>query len=471
LRDLPHKAVGLSLKTCIGWGLASFVLSVVNNTFNFVLLRYLTDMVGVSSAFAGGAVAIAKIVDACIHPAVGALSDRTETRWGRRRPYIPLGGAICALAMLATFNLHQVEAIRWAMTFTLVALFVYGVGYALVVIPTLAMSAEMTDDPAERNRLISIRVYMLGAGQLIGSSLAPMLLSFGGSPSSAYSVLSWGVSGITLLGCLLCFAMTSDARATKATTHMHIPFWERLRMAAGNKPFMALLAIKLLFWIGVAMTNGLSAFFTKYVLERSDAWLGIYNGLKMVGWILSQEVWIRIAQKKGKRFGFGIAAVVYALAYLTWYNASAATSDVDIIVRSLLIGVATGGIAFNAQAMLPDAIQYDHHRTGLRREGVFSGLYSLIETAAFSSGVTLIGVLLAWSGYVSGVGAAGAQNQPASAVATIHYAYMLTPVAGAIIALLLLRFYTLDKKMMDTINAAAAARASESALAAEDAPL
>jgi Na+/melibiose symporter and related transporters len=448
----------LTLMTCIGWGLASFVLSVVNNTFNFVLLRYLTDMVGLSAGFAGTAVAVAKIVDACAHPIIGTISDRTETRLGRRRPFILIGGAICAVAMLATFNLHHVDAIRWAMTFTVAVLLVYGIGFAFVVVPTVAMSAEMTDDYNDRMRLISVRVYMLGAGQLIGSSFGPLLLSMGGESTNAYSTLAWAVAGITLLGCLLSVVMTKNARATKATKHQHVPIAERVQMVTGNKPFMSLLALKLFFWIGVAMTNGLSAFFTKYVLQMSDAWLGIYNALKMVGWLMAQELWVAIARKYGKKVGFNIAAVGYALAYMTWLTAGPGESEFMVAVRALLIGVATGGIAFNAQAMLPDTIQYDYDRTGLRREGVFSGLYSLIETGAFSTGVTIMGFLLAASGYLPGVGGAGA-TQPQSAVDMIHYAYVLTPILSAIVALFILRFYTLGRAEMEAMNIRTAQRA------------
>jgi len=443
----------IPLSVCIGWGLASLVLALVNNTFNFVLLRYLTDMVGMSSAFAGAAVAVAKIVDALAHPVVGSLSDNTRTRFGRRRPYIMLGGAICALAMLGTFNLHHIEAIRWAMTFTVVALLIYGIGFAFVIVPTIAMSAEMTTDPIDRMRLVSVRVYMLGIGQLIGSSCAPLLLSAGGSPSSAYSLLSWTVALVTMLGCTICFIMTKKARATVQTARVKLPPKERFKLAMGNKPFMVLLVIKLLFWVGVALTNGLSAYFTRYVLEVSDAWLGIYNALKMVGWIAAQEFWVRIAARRGKRYGFGLAAICYAAAYATWLFAGPNEGPAGIVIRAILIGIATGGVALNAQAMLPDTIQYDHHRTGLRREGAFSGMYSLVETVAFSTGITLIGVLLSGAGYISGTG--GAQvDQPQSAIVMIHYAYVLTPIICAAGALIALRFYGLGPKEIAAMNKA-----------------
>ena len=422
----------LAFSTCFGWGLASFVIAVVNNTFNFVLLRYLTDMVGISSAFAGGTLAIAKIVDASIHPAVGALSDRAETRWGRRRPFVPLGGLICAVAILVVFNLHLLDSVRWAMIFSASALIVYGIGYAFVLIPAIAMSAEMTNHVEDRLRLVSMRVYMLGVGQLIGSSLAPILLSVGGSPRAAYSWLSFFIALIALVGCALFFLLTRNARATQASKTQHIPLRERLRLAVSNRPFMTLLAIKFVFWTGVATTNGLSAYYTKYVLGMSDAWLGTYNALKMVGWILSQELWIRLAASRGKRFGFGAAAICYALAYATWLGVGGSVTEVGLCVRAVLIGIGTGGIAFNAQAMLPDTIQYDHHVSGLRREGVFSGFYSLVETAAFSFGITLIGVLLASAGYVSSV--TGNQVQPASAIAMIGNAYILIPIGSALLS-------------------------------------
>jgi len=448
------RRTGVPLSVFIGWGQASLVISILTNTVNTVLLRYLTDMVGLSSAFAGAAVAGAAIAAAMAHPIVGTLSDRTHTRFGRRRPYILGGGVVCALAILGVFNLHRIESLPWATVLTVVALLAFGIGLALVVIPTIAMSAEITDDVDERMRLVSVRVYLMAIGGFVGSSVAPVLLSAGGVPATGYSLLAWSVSAATITGCLICFAMTGRARATKATTHKTMSLIQRLRMVAGNRPFMVLIGIKVIFWTGVAINNGMLAYFTRYVLQVSDTWFGIYNGVKIAGWIGALQLWMWLAARKGKRFAFATAVVLYALVYVSWLAAGPEVSSAGIVVRALLIGVALGGVGLNVQAMLPDAIQYDHHLTGLRREGVYSGIYSLIETAALSGGMMMIGILLASGGYVSGTGGA-TTVQPAGAVAMIHYAYALTPLVCSVLALAGLRFYGLDREQMIAITEAA----------------
>ncbi|QKS00442.1 MFS transporter [Sphingomonas sp. CL5.1] len=443
--DAAAARIPLSIR--LGWGQASLVLSILTNMVNAVFLRYLTDMVGLPSGFAGSAVAGAALAAAAAHPLVGSFSDRFNSRFGRRRPFILAGGVVCALSTIGAFSLHHIHALQWAMVFTVLALLAFGAGLALVLIPTIAMSAEMTDDVDERMRLVSVRVYMMAIGGFAGSSLAPVLLSVGGSPAFSYTLLAWLAGAIALAGCTLCFFMTRNAHATHETAHEAIPLGKRLRLVGENRPFVVLITIKFLFWTGVAMTNGMSAYFTLYVLKVSDAWLGIYNGLKIAGWILALQFWVWLAARKGKKFSFNLSVIMYGLVYATWLFAGPEVSSADIVVRALLGGIALGGVGFNVQAMLPDAIQYDHYRTGLRREGIFSGIYSLIESAALSSGIMLIGMLFASAGYVSGT--SGLRHvQPESALEMIHYSYVLTPVICSIIAIVGIRFYGLDRAEM-----------------------
>lgn len=449
-RDAASAAhIPLSIK--LGWGQASLVLSILTNMVNAVYLRYLTDMVGLPAGFAGSAVAGAALAAAAAHPLVGSFSDRFSSRFGRRRPFILAGGMVCALSTIAAFSLHHVHALQWAMVLTVVALLAFGAGLALVLIPTIAMSAEMTDDVDERMRLVSVRVYMMAIGGFMGASLAPVLLSVGGSPAFSYTLLAWLAAAVALAGCAACFMMTRNARATHETAHAAITFFTRPKLVGENRPFVVLISIKFLFWTGVAMTNGMSAYFTLYVLHVSDAWLGIYNGLKIGGWILALQFWVWLAAHKGKRFSFTLSVVMYGLVYVTWLFVGPDVSTTDIVVRAVLAGVALGGVGFNVQAMLPDAIQYDHYRTGLRREGIFSGIYSLVESAALSSGIMLIGMLFASAGYVSGTSGTRLA-QPQSALAMIHYAYVLAPVVCSLIAIVGIRFYTLDRAEMVAIT-------------------
>lgn len=441
----------IPLSVRLGWGQASLVLSILTNMVNAVFLRYLTDMVGLPSGFAGLAVAGAAIAAAATHPLVGSLSDRTRSRFGRRRPFILAGGLVCAVSVLGAFSLHHVHAPQWAMLLTVIALLAFGTGLALVLIPTIAMSAEMTDDVDERMRLVSVRVYMMAIGGFMGASLAPVLLSIGGTPAFSYSLLSWLAAIVAVIGCTLCFVMTRDAHATREPAHAPIPFLERLRLVAQNRPFMVLILIKFLFWTGVAMTNGMSAYFTLYVLNVSDAWLGIYNGLKIVGWIGALQFWVWLAARMGKKVSFNVSVVLYALVYSTWLFVGPNPTYADMVIRALLVGVAIGGVGFNVQAMLPDAIQYDHYRTGLRREGIFSGIYSLVESAALSCGIMLIGALFASAGYVSGTSGTRIA-QPEGVIAMIHYAYVVTPILCAIIAFAGIRFYGLDRAEMEAMN-------------------
>jgi GPH family glycoside/pentoside/hexuronide:cation symporter len=438
---------------CWGWGLASFAASVANNTFNTVLLRYLTDVVGMSAVLAGTAIALSRVLDAVLHPAIGSMSDHSWTRWGRRRPYIVLGGLLCGGSILLVFNLDRFAGVLPLNVLTTGVLAVYGMAYAFVMVPTMAMAVDMTDDYQERMRLMSIRVYMVGAGQLIGSSVAPVLLAFWGGGDAAYRSLGMAMGAVTLVGCVVSAMMTKGARALRVAAPVPVPFAERVRTILSNRPFMVVVVVKLSFWLGVALTNGLSAYYTRYVLHVSDSWLGLYNLMKMVGWLGLQEGWVMLGRHRSKRFGFCLGAAILSATYASWFLGSGAWTYPLIILRGLLIGVGTGGIALNAQAMLPDTIEYDLYRSGLRREGLFSGIYSLAEMCAFSAGILCTSLVLTKGGYISAI-AGHSAVQPESAVTAITLGYCLVPIAGSIIsALALLLFYDLSPARMAQIGA------------------
>ena len=152
----------LPLIICIGWGMGTFGISSMFNSVNLLLQRFATDFLGIAAAAYGLIYLVSKIYDAATDPVMGALSDRTRSRFGRRRPYLLLGGALCAAAFIALFNAPSVVDSPHALLLLALLLIFYSTGYTVFNVPYLAMPAEMTRDYMERARLISFRVYAIG---------------------------------------------------------------------------------------------------------------------------------------------------------------------------------------------------------------------------------------------------------------------------------------------------------------------
>lgn len=143
----------LSRTTMIGWGLGTLGPVMLVSSTNALLLRFMTDFVGLSAGLAAALIGLSKLYDAFADPTMGWLSDRTRSRWGRRRPYLLAGGALLALSMLALFWLPPLEGDTARTLYMGAVLIFYATAYTVFTIPYMAMPAEMSSSYHQRTEL------------------------------------------------------------------------------------------------------------------------------------------------------------------------------------------------------------------------------------------------------------------------------------------------------------------------------
>ena len=163
----------LPLWICAGWGVGTVSVLIVLTASNTILLAFLTNYVGIAPALASGIIAASKIYDAFADPTMGVISDRTETRIGRRRPYVLAGGFLLALSMVALFSDPPFEEQGLRVAYVTFVLFFWATAYTVFNVPYLSMPAEMTSGYHDRSRLMSFRVYGVGLAQLIAATWGP----------------------------------------------------------------------------------------------------------------------------------------------------------------------------------------------------------------------------------------------------------------------------------------------------------
>ncbi len=203
---------------------------------------------------------------------------------------------------------------------------------------------------------------------------------------------------------------------------------------------------------GVTAFSAGLAFVAQYVVELTGAQLGIFFGLFSLGTVLSLPAWVWHARRVGKKPAYLLAVVlfvVFDLALLAIGN-----GDVGgLLAIGFLIGLSSGGLILLGVSMLPDTIDYDHHLTGQRREGIYAGVWSTIEKGSAAVATLLAGAILSSAGYLE-TRAGDVACQPQSALAAVQINVALLPAAVMLLSLLLLVRYDLTRERLEALVAA-----------------
>jgi GPH family glycoside/pentoside/hexuronide:cation symporter len=442
--DAPSAPLPLAL--CTGYGVGALGISILLNTVTVYFPAMMTTVLGQSAGLAGLLLTLSKIYDAFADVAIGAISDRTKTRIGRRRPFLLLGAALGAASFFWLFvppDLHGWMLTAWM----LFGLIVYSTGYSLFTVPFTAMAGEMTDDYHERTKLQSFRTFFISAGQIAAGAGTAWIITEVGGGKTGYAVMGT-VAGVALaMAFIAAFFGTRTARMRPATVSAHVGRIAALRTMWSNKPFVLLMTIKLFQYTGIAMITTTKLLFLLNVVKIG---YGGFLQLTLVQNIVMAAVlplWVPVARRIGKRPAYLVATGLLVLLYISWYFTGPGIAMWEIWARGVLNGVAAAGTTLISIAMLPDVMEYDRLRTGLRREGVFSSVYTIVEKLGYALGAGVIGALLAAAGYIPTM-QGKLVTQPAAAVGALYAGASLIPAAVVTVSFILMIFYRLDERRL-----------------------
>ena len=421
-------APGSPVRLYLGWSFGTLAMSTMLNTQTAMLMAYLISVVGIAPAVVGSLIFASKIYDGVTDPLMGIVSDKTSSRWGRRRPYLLAGGLLCALSVVAMFTVPALDGAllnAWVLGTLLLA----ATAYTMFNVPYMSMPAEMISSRYERSKLMAYRVAWIQLGTFVGIALAPRMVahardSLGWQEADAYRLMAIVAATIIAAATVACFAETRTARATEQTA-TRIPLLEQARFAIGNRPFLMLLGIKYLGLYALAATIATNIFFVRQVMQQSEGillWYGIAN---FVGGMLAITPWVVASKKLGKPMTLALSAGIAAVINLTWLFSGPDETLAVYALRGFALSAANVGMLLMGQSLLPDVMEYDYRRTGLRREGLYAGLYSFVEKLAFATAPLTLGLLLGKMGFIPGLPRSA--TQPESALLAIMIAIAIIP--------------------------------------------
>ena len=435
----------LSFKTKFGWGIGTLTVSLMFQANGLLLLVYLTDFVNMQAATAGLLIGLSKIYDAVTDPVMGRISDRTNTRWGKRRPYVLLGTLLCALSFLLLFNLALFSESENIILITLFALILNATGYTIFNVPYLAMPSEITNDYDARTDLMSYRVMAVAAGQLGGSALGPALVVYFGSGAAGHTGMAMSLALIMVMAGFACVWMTNDAPFAKTVREKKDEgsFLKQFRTAFKVKPFAILLGIKITQLTGFAVFLGSLPYLFTRIMDLSYNYLGFYFLIQGSVMFISQPLWVRIVNSIGKKNGYYLASLSWGLGALSWMLATSGEGDLGIILRGCFLGFGAGGLLLVGQSMLPDTMQYDKKTTGQSREGILAGVYTTVEKLSFAIGPSILGIMLGMVGYDALLA-----SQSDAVIKMVYFTAGGFPVIALMISCLFVMIYNIDQKSL-----------------------
>ena len=439
----------MPLRKKFSYGLPAFALAMVGIPVYVHIPKFYTDVIGVNIAWVGAILMAVRVFDAFSDPLMGILSDRANTRMGRRRPFI-LGGGLClAAAVFLLFvppELGETSAILW-FTLTVVTVFLF---WTVVTVPYEALGPALTQDYAERTSLFAVRDGLLIAGTLFAAA-SPALIEAvqqgAASDAAQRQKFLWiaMVYAPLLIGtCVWCVFRIREPAVPGDSPHAITS--GSLRTIVRNRPFLILLISYTIGALGSNLPATLILYYVQYVLEsnRADLFLLLY----FASGILLLPVWIQVSQRIGKKNAWLASMAINTCAFSGVYFLGAGDE------WGYAILVVISGMGFGATLALPSAIQadvidYDELLTGRRQEGWYIGIWSVVKKLAAAIGVGAGLTLLGMAGYEPG------KTQPPEVVQTLKVLYALVPsVCNAVAFTIALAFpisQTVHQQILESI--------------------
>jgi len=412
----PTHPVGLSER--FAYGFCNFGVNLMFGLTGAYLLYFYTDVYHVNPAVVATLFLLARGVDAVFDPLMGLLIDRTDTRFGKHRPYLILLAvpfALCGVAVFSTPHLTSAPKIFYLyVTYTLL-----GVLYSGVSLPLNSMLPTLTRHAKERTTINALREF-LGTSAVVGVGYIalPLVQALGGRNQGRGFFLTAVIFGVVAVVALATAFSKLRERVPPSVSPVVLSTRQSLKATKGNLPWIATMSVNFWFWVGFISHVQSTIYYAKDVLDRPQmvSPLMLTLAVTLVGTALSAPIANRIGKRATGMIGAGVAAVFTIM--IPWSQNLA-----WLLTANSLANVGLGLIGGLLFAFMADAVDYGEWKSGFRAQGFLFAASSFGVKFGMSIGGALGASLLARSGYQPGVAATPA------VVSAIDWGFVGVPAA------------------------------------------
>jgi GPH family glycoside/pentoside/hexuronide:cation symporter len=426
----------------IGFSLTSTILGVY-------FLFFMIEVVGLRPATAAIPILVGKIWDFVNDPIFGHLSDRTRTRWGRRRPYLLFGALPLAFTFTMLWYKPDFGSTTALVIYYSVAYIIFEASATLLYMPYFALTPELTSDYDERTSLTSYRMFFSILGSLLAFTV-PAIIVGEFVPENASKVLLMGAI-FGLVSALPMFLTFFGTEEREDLVDLKRPtILESIKSVWKNVPFRYGLGIFLATWISVDILQSSLLFYVKFVVQREPQNEIIMATIFVIA-MFALPIWNWVSNRWSKRYAYMGGIAFWAVVQMVLMSLTPSASMVLILILCAMAGIGVAAAHVLPWAILPDAIEWYEFKTGERHEGMFYSITTLARKITSAGTVPLIGVVLELTGYEPNMA-----QQSAEAVRGIRMVIGPIPAILLCIGIYIAFKYPLDRddflKIVDKIK-------------------
>lgn len=433
------------------WTKASYAIGDLGNAVGvgaiipFWYTFFLTDIAQLELGLVSLFWVIVTTWDAINNPLVGYLSDRTRTRWGRRRPFLLFGALPFGLLYIALWWLPPLQSQHLRFFYYLAAYILFETVSTLVVCPHSALMPELTQDHDERTTLSMYRmVVTIAAGVVVPVLFGLLLLpEFPAHNARPYQLLALICGPCFTLALLIAFFGTRERldfqRRDTPSVRMAIKYIHQ------NVPFRYSLLAYVFGWMSVMVAQTLFAYYFMYWVGMGADEISLAQGVIMMSaWLLLPAV-LWLTNRLEKKTAYIIAAGSWALIMLATLLIPQNTYYLSYVICGLS-GFGIAAIHLVPSAMLPDVIEVDELASGYRQEGVYAGVSVFVGKIGRMVILALLPLMLHYSGYVQPSAVSPTPVQPDSALQTIRLTIAILPAVLLAASMVAAWFYPITRE-------------------------
>ena len=415
-----------------------------------------------------------RIFDAFLDPIMGFISDNTKSRWGRRRQYVIIGGLLMGLSYIFMWQLYKIDGVEYNFWYFFIWSLVFYVGLTIFSVPYVAMGYEMSDDFHERTNIMAISQW-IGQWAWVIAPLFWIIMYdpnwFESADVAVRELAIWVAIPCALCAIVPALFIKSNSTLKEDYEPLNTAnignslkkIFESFGEAFKIKDFRKLCAATFLIFNAFNTVAALTFFVIVYKLFNGDAgasgiWVSMFGCLGALGTtfiVIPTVAWM--SKKLGKKKAFMVSQSISLVGYIMLYFLFIPGKPWMYIIALPFFSFGIGSLFTIMMSMTADVIDIDEINTGKRREGIFGAIYWWMVKVGFGIAGALSGVIITIVGFNPDLAAIDQQ----SAVDGLHAFFCFFPMGGTILAMLVMRNYSITEEKSKEISATLAKRKKE----------